>query len=145
MAKETPSANPYQPPRVPDSIAPDGAAYPRAVVTIYWWVGVLGLAFYAIFGATLLYAAVTEWRRWKWNDALPLAVNLAIGVAFFAACVVVGNRLTTQPAHIRRPARWLGFIMAIYFFPILTIPGLLAVWKLDKFFEGDSASNAATR
>jgi hypothetical protein len=140
----SPPTNPYEPPRVGESLASSNVAYPRAVVTIYRWVGVLGLTFYSIFGAALLFIAVREWRSWKWNDALPLGASLVMGVVFFAACLFVALRLTTQPSQMRRPARWLGFIMDVGYFPILTIPGLLAVWKLDKFFEA-SASNQANR
>jgi hypothetical protein len=145
MTNELPSANPYEPPQASRSPMRSAAVYPRASASIYRWVGVLGLFFYAVLGAVLLYIAERDFGRWRWNDAAVWTLHFTFGIVFFTTCRVVAGRLVTSPARVRRPARWLGFIMAVWFFPILTIPGLFAVWKLDQFFEREPATDRSAR
>jgi hypothetical protein len=132
------SPNPYAPPAT-DSGAP--VALPRhlsGVQRIYWWVGLVGTAGCGLYAGLWLIAVLAGMVTIGYTDLaelLPISVALCWHALLFNYCRIIANRLLVDPARFRRRARLVGFVMATLYFPILTVPGLYCVCKIDKHFE----------
>jgi hypothetical protein len=133
MANEESSMNPYAAPATLPLALGAPISRIRSVVLIYRCVGALGLAacgvaFYDCF-------AIGD----KPREYVLLALILA-HAGVFALTLHVAHRLARNPNQARKSARWIGFAIALLYCPVLTIPGLYAVWKVDKFFGSQPPS-----
>jgi hypothetical protein len=52
---------------------------------------------------------------------------------FFVFILRTANRLGGDFDRVYRRARWLGILAATIWFPILTIPGILALRRLERY------------
>jgi hypothetical protein len=125
------SLNPYAPPTAEGSVAPAISRNLLVVYRIYWWVGSVGILFCCC--AALVGLAVSS--RENLAPVAGIALTSCLHGCVFNYCRVTGSRLVSQPGQYRFRSRVVGFALAVLYFPVLTLPGLYCVWKIDKHFE----------
>ncbi len=137
------SPNPYAP-AAPPAKAADAPApslgHLAIVHRMYWWVGVIGITVCGIFLAIAIIPLANALMDMRGDNIRTLASVIAFcfHAFFFNYCRLTAHRLAATPSQFRRRSRLVGFVMATFYFPILTAPGLYCVWKIDKHFENMS-------
>ncbi|MDZ7616205.1 MAG: hypothetical protein U1E05_04325 [Patescibacteria group bacterium] len=125
--------NPYASPACADP--PDAAgALREATARLFRGMGYVGVA-YALFGFAM--GAVVLLKVQPRDLVLLPMMLLLYGLimAFFAWMLKTASRLTVDFKGTYRLARWLAILAASIFFPILTIPAVLAVRRLERYRE----------
>jgi hypothetical protein len=133
------SENPYESPlsdsaSTPELGEPDVREQMRIVTLLYWWMGVLGMVGYSL-AATVM---ITMWICGKEADNFEFTMVMVtcIGaVAIFRISIYVAKRLATRPQGALPTARLVGIILAIAWFPVLTVPALLCVRRTTRYFD----------
>jgi hypothetical protein len=99
-------------------------------IRLYWWMGAISLLYPAI-GVVLCIG-------WVLNGA-PLSADAAAGIIFIvvvlitsASSIHVANRLKTAPQGLLPRARLVGIIMAIWWCPVFTVPGIICVRRVTR-------------
>ena len=62
-----------------------------------------------------------------------MMVESAVFLAFFAFVIRTAGRLGVDLTGTYRRARWVAILAATVFFPVLTIPGILALRRLERY------------
>jgi hypothetical protein len=109
----------------------------RKTAKLYRGMGWAGIV-YSLVCAFGMVNALTE-RQPQWGEALGMFIVATLAAAFFLFLIKTANHLGTTFDESYRRARWLGIIAATLFFPILTVPGILAVHRLERCREHKSA------
>jgi hypothetical protein len=105
----------------------------RVVVRLYWWMGAIGLGGYSV-GAVVM---TTAWIRRGAAFDVEFAMGSVFCVAAFAAfatSIYVARRLATNPHGLLPLARLVGIILATVWCPILTVPAVICVHRVTKYF-----------
>jgi hypothetical protein len=125
-ATENPYASPtYDEPQVGTD------ALRRGTVRIYHRMGWAGVA-YALLVLIVTLCNFAEHPS-EMGIAGGLLLEAALILAFFVFMINTARRLSIDVARNYRRARWLGILAASIFFPIFTIPGILAVRRLERY------------
>ena len=135
------SPNPYAPPGNDAAVPAVPPNHLRNVQRVYWWVGFVGTTACGLsvgLGVFAALADIVDVRRDDIATLVPVAVAICFHAFFFNYCRITANRLSAESARFRRRSRLVGFVMATLYFPILTVPGLYCVWKIDKHFKESS-------
>lgn len=135
------SPNPYASPATETLAASAIPNHLQIAQRIYWWIGLVGTAACVLFVAFWLVGAaagIFSMRHEDLTSLLPLTAGVCFHALLFNYFRITANRLFSDPARYRRRSRLVGFAMATLYFPILTVPGLFCVWKIDKHFEESS-------
>ena len=103
------------------------------VVRLYWWMGVVGIVAYIVGAAAFALFAPD-------GDAIPTAFVVVLAL-FHAACftalvasIYVARRLSTKPNGLLPCARIVAIILATAYFPLMTVPGVMCIRRLNKYF-----------
>jgi hypothetical protein len=62
-----------------------------------------------------------------------MALECGVFLAFFAHVIRTASRLGVDFAGTYRRARWMAILAASIFFPVMTIPGILAIKRLETY------------
>jgi hypothetical protein len=138
MGVDSISTNPYSPPLADCSpVAVTGEQYVRRqmrqVIRFYWWIGVVGVATYSAIaiGCSLGWSL----RGDPPTDAYAgLFAFCTVGIAAFAFSIYAANRLAIRPQGFLPCARMVGLILATWWFPILTVPGIICVRRATRHY-----------
>ena len=133
------SVNPYSSPQTdcsPVTVADEQYVrrQMRLVIRLYWWMGVVGIVGYLALaiGVTLGW----RYRRDPPTDAYLGILTLCVpAIAAFASSIHAANRLAIRPQGILPFARMVGLILATWWFPILTVPGIICVRRASRHFD----------
>ncbi len=125
------SLNPYAPPTADARVTSAISSHLLTVHRIYWWIGSVGT--FSCLCAALV--GIVVFSREGTASVAPIALTTCLHGCFFNYCRIIGNRLFSRPERYRIRSRIVGFALAVFYFPILTFPGLYCVWKIDKHFE----------
>jgi hypothetical protein len=72
-------------------------------------------------------------KRIEFGPTIAATAIYGLHVAFFAYLIKIANQLRDQVDGTYRRARWMAILAASIFFPIMTIPGILAVRRLERY------------
>jgi len=103
----------------------------RLVIRLYWWMGVLGLTIYAGAVCIIGLRLMLRLEPVSLNSVGPL-VFCGMLVALFGASLHVAQRLATRPDGMLAYARIIGIALAVAYFPVLTLPGIICVERVTK-------------
>lgn len=102
----------------------------RTAIRLYWWMGAVSLLYSTI--------GVVSGIGWVLNGA-PMSAEAIAGIIFLAMILVaatssihLANRLKTSPQGVLPRARLVGIIMATWWFPWLTVPGIICVRRVTR-------------
>jgi hypothetical protein len=117
----------------------------QLVIRLYWWMGVVGLVFYACLSAGLIYAGRKEPP--KGVECLGVAIGILWPFAIFTSSLVVSKRLASNPKGMLSFSKWVGLIMATAWFPFMTVPALMCRRRLNRYYASycDSLAAASKR
>jgi hypothetical protein len=121
--------NPYA---LPPAFEPreDAESLLRAAMRMYRWIGWCGVAYVVI---AFPVPIVTQLLQPQPN--IPLVVPLLgmLMMLFFVLMLRTASRLGHDFDRVYRRARWLAILAAAIWFPLFTIPGILAVRRLERY------------
>lgn len=102
------------------------------IATIYRRIGWGGIIFYLTGCAVMAQAALKDPRP-PLGEILLMVGLVGLIVALFASMLWTASRLEVDFTQAYRRARWTGILVAVLYFPWLTIPGCLAVRRLEDY------------
>jgi hypothetical protein len=105
------------------------------IATIYRRMGWIGIICYVTLCSIMFQGALKEPRP-SGGEFLAMAGLIGLIAAFFATMLWTANRLESDFLRTYRVARWTGILVAVLYFPWLTIPGCLAVRRLAQYRRG---------
>lgn len=111
-----------------------------AAIRLYWWMGVVGAGAYSVVAIGFVLVWVARGKLPAAEEVLGLA-TMFVSIAPFAWSIAVANRLATRPEGMLRPARWVGILLGTIWFPILTIPAVLCVRRVTRYYRVYCGSN----
>lgn len=131
------AVNPYESPladvrpSVPESSPEEARRNMQLVIRLYWWMGIIGLAIYASFIVGCI------WANWsappqgleRLNVLLALAAS-----AVFVCSLAVSKRLARKPKGILAAANWVALIIAVAWFPWMTVPAIICRRRLHLYY-----------
>jgi hypothetical protein len=135
--------NPYAPPPTVVEPPEDAEALLKAATRMYRGIGWCGVAYVAFVWAAQVVLALPRLE----SEPVPIALLVMLGdlmwMLFFVFVLRTANRLGQDFDRMYRRARWLGILAAALWFPLLTIPGILAVRRLERYrrFVNDPKHN----
>ncbi len=103
------------------------------VVRIYWWMGAVGIAAYIVGAAAFAFSDL-DGDAIATVFAVVLTVFHAACLATFVASIYVARRLSTRPKGLLPFARIVAITLATAYFPLMTVPGLMCLRRLNKYF-----------
>ncbi len=106
----------------------------RLVIRLYWWMGVIGIVPHSVLTVCLCF----DWALRGSSTTADYVGGLLVGVvqlAAFTSSIHVARRLATRPEGMLRRARLVGIILATLWFPILTVPGIICVRRVTRYFD----------
>ena len=130
------STNPYASPQTDCSQA--GVAREEVVrremgtaIRLYWWMGAISILFHSTVAGVVCIAWALEGSPVPEETAAGL-IFIVVLVAVSAFSIHVANRLKTSPQGLLPRARLVGIIMATWWFPWLTVPGIICVRRITR-------------
>jgi MFS-type transporter involved in bile tolerance (Atg22 family) len=105
----------------------------RLVIRLYWWMGLVGVATYS----TL---AIFVSLGWSFHQDPPTDAYIGfltlctVSIVAFASSIHVAHRLAAKPQGFLPWARMVGLILATWWFPILTVPGIICVRRATRHY-----------
>ena len=130
--------NPYASPMSVE-LRPDPDALLRATTSLYRGMGWFGIVYHAV---VYSFAMISEGskQRPEMPPIIGMTIVCGLMVAYFFFMIRVANRLKTNFDRNYRPTRWMGILTATIFFPMLTIPAILAVRRLERYRKRRTAT-----
>ena len=123
--------NPYAPPMSVD-LADPTEGLRRATVRMYRGMAYAGIAFILLGAVEIAMIFLTERPR-EAGWMIGILLEFGLFIAFFTFMLKTATRLAADLDGTYRRARWIAILAASIFFPILTIPGILAVRRLERY------------
>ncbi len=129
-----PDENPYASPKCVES-QPDADALLKATVRLYRGMGWAGIAYLLVFCPLTIVSELARQQELGETIGGAIAMTTICGLmaAFFVLVMKTADRLGVNLDRSYRRARWLGIITGAMFFPLLTIPAILAVRRLERY------------
>jgi hypothetical protein len=122
--------NPYASPKFGESQT-EVKSLLKATMRLYRIMGWCGITYFLVL---YLFMMISEYRAQGLEIWSTVAGTAWCGlfIAFFLYMIQTASSLGVEFDRTYRRARWLGIIVSAMFFPILTIPGILAVRRLER-------------
>lgn len=137
------SLNPYAPTSSSiesHSTFPNTAKYLARAVTVYRWIGFIGIAYFVI---------VYPFALWTELNDPPIEIGPFVAatlasvffVFLFSLVIHTAGRISTRFDSLYSRARWTGLLAGACGFPFLTIPAFYAVWLVGQVRKARSMSD----
>lgn len=131
MESTEPTENPYASPLCVE-VQEDADSLLYSTTRLYRFTGWCGIAYVLVVYLGVMTAELFEgWLGVAF--ALGGAMVQSLWIGFFAVVISTANHLAADPLRYRRRARLLGILAATIFFPVLTVPAVLAVRRLARY------------
>jgi drug/metabolite transporter (DMT)-like permease len=111
----------------------------QLVIRLYWWMGVIGLAIYV--GLTV----GGIWANWSTPPQGLEWLLALVASAAFVCSLVVSQRLAKKPKGILAAANWVALIIAVAWFPWMTVPAIVCRRRLHLYYAAYCESVQADR
>lgn len=122
--------NPYASPKSLESPASATASL-KVATRLFYWMGVFGLAYNFVFVPVAIVIGVTKDGP-EFAPIVGATIWCAVNCVLFRWMMTTAKDLGKDFDATYRRARWLGIVAGTLYFPILTVPAILAIRHLES-------------